>query len=195
MERPNLNKNLSLEDFNDFYWLKQELTNFCRTEGISTNGGKIEIADRIRHYLATGEIIKSERKLNKTTSNFNWTTEKLTCNTTITDNYKNGENVRNFFMHEIGPHFSFNVIFMGWLKKSAGKTLGDAIVEWNKINDMKNDKNYVSEIAPQFEYNRYMRAFLNDNPELTVKNAMKFWKLKRLQKGNNAYNRKDLELN
>ena len=49
---------------------------------------------------------------------------------------------------------------MKWIKENVGKTLGDAIIEWNRINELKKDKNYVSEIDPQFEYNRYMRAFL-----------------------------------
>ena len=194
MDRPNLDKNISLKDFNDFYWLKQELTDFCRTVGISTSGGKNEVADRIRHYLSTSEVIKHEHKKTKKSSKFNWDKEKLTRKTIITDNYKNGENLRSFFIRELGSHFSFNVIFMNWMKENVGKTLGDAIVEWNRIKDLKNDKNYISEIEPQFEYNRYMRAFLNDNPELSSRDAMKYWKLKRSQRGSNEYDRKDLEL-
>ena len=55
-------------------------------------------------------------------------------------------------------------------------------------------KNYQSEIAPQFEYNRYMRAFLSDNPNLSSKDAMKFWKLKRAKRGTYAYEKTDLNL-
>jgi hypothetical protein len=60
--------------------------------------------------------------------------------------------------------------------------------------DLKIVQNYVSEIDPQFEYNRYMRAFLTDNPELSSKDAMRHWKLKRSQRGTNEYERKDLEM-
>ena len=194
MDRPNLDKKISLKDFNEFYWLKKELVDFGRTIGISTSGGKIEIADRIRDYLSTGKVTKIETKKIKITSKFSWNNETLTRDTIITDNYKNGEKARSFFVREIGSHFAFNVIFMKWIKENVGKNLGDAIAEWNRIYDMKNDKNYVSEIDPQFEYNRYMRAFLNDNPELSSKDAMKFWKLKRSQRGTNEYDRKDLEL-
>ncbi len=194
MDRPNLDKKISLKDFNEFYWLKKELVDLGRTIGISTSGGKIEIADRIRDYLSTGKVTKIETKKIKITSKFSWNNETLTRDTIITDNYKNGEKARSFFVREIGSHFAFNVIFMKWIKENVGKNLGDAIAEWNRIYDMKNDKNYVSEIDPQFEYNRYMRAFLNDNPELSSKDAMKFWKLKRSQRGTNEYDRKDLEL-
>jgi len=194
MDRPNLNENISVKDFNEFYWLKQELVDFCRIIGISTSGGKLEIADRIRHYLSTGNVKSTETKKIKNTSKFDWENEKLTRETIITDNYKNGENVRSFFEREIGSHFAFNVIFMKWMKENVGKNLNDAIVEWNRIYNLKKDKNYISEINPQFEYNRYMRAFLNDNPGLSSKDAMKYWKLKRSQRGTNEYERKDLDL-
>jgi len=194
MDRPNLDNKISLKDFNEFYWLKKELIEFCRTIGISSIGGKIEIADRIRNYLLTCKVKKTETKKTKITSKFNWNNEILTRETIITDSYKNGEKVRSFFIREIGSHFAFNVIFIKWIKENVGKNLGDAIIEWNRIYEMKNDKNYVSEIDPQFEYNRYMRAFLKDNTEMSSKDAMKFWKLKSLQRGTNEYNRKDLEL-
>ncbi len=45
--RPNLNKEISVKDFKDFYWLKEELLAFSRTEGLKTTGGKIEISERI----------------------------------------------------------------------------------------------------------------------------------------------------
>ena len=194
MDRPNLDKNISLNDFNELYWLKQELVDFCRNIGISTSGGKIKIAERIRHYLSTGELLKTETLKIKPTSKFNWDKEKLTRETIITDNYKNGENIRRFFINEIGSHFTFNVIFMKWVKENRGKTLGDAINEWNRIYNLKKEKNYVSEIDPQFEYNKYMRAFLNDNPDFSSQDAMKFWKLKRSQRGTNEYEKTDLLL-
>ena len=194
MERPALNKEISCTDFNEFYWLKQELIDFCKIVGISTSGGKIEIANRTRHYLSTGEVRSSERKKVENQSNFDWNKEKLTTETIITNSYKNGENVRDFFTQEIGAHFSFNVIFMKWVKENVGKNLGAAIIEWKRINDLKKDKNYVSEIDPQFEYNRYMRAFLNDNPGFSSQDAMKHWKLKRQKRGTNEYEKNDLDL-
>lgn len=194
MDRPDLNTQLSLKDFNEFYWLKQELVSFCKTVGISTSGGKIEIADRIRHYISTGEVIKNQTKKSAVISTFDWGAATLTRSTVITDNYKNGENVRSFFIQEIGPHFTFNIIFMKWIKNNAGKTLEDAVVEWKRIHDLKKKPDYVSEIDPQFEYNTYMRAFLKDNPDLSSKDAMRYWKLKRSQRGSNIYDRADLAL-
>ena len=60
--RPNLTKEISIKDFKDYYWLKEELQNFCRGNGISTSGSKIEISNRIETFLMTGEIKKPIRK-------------------------------------------------------------------------------------------------------------------------------------
>jgi hypothetical protein len=56
--RPNLTKDISIQSFIDFYWLKEELQAFCRENGISASGSKIEISDRIQAFLRTGEIKK-----------------------------------------------------------------------------------------------------------------------------------------
>jgi len=56
--RPTLSKELNVQEFSDFYWLKEELQTFCRDNGISASGSKIEIADRIKTFLQTGEIKK-----------------------------------------------------------------------------------------------------------------------------------------
>lgn len=60
--RPELTKSISVENFKEFYWLKEELQSFCRENGISASGSKIEISNRIELFLQTGEIKKPIRK-------------------------------------------------------------------------------------------------------------------------------------
>lgn len=194
MNRPNLDTKISINDFKDHYWLKEELIKFCKTNGIKRTGGKIEIASRILKYLETGEtIIGPEKEQQQKKSNFDWNTETLDLNTTITDNYKNTENVRKFFKKSIGSNFKFNVEFMDWMKTSDGKTLGESIEKWKEIAVKKRDKNYKTEIAPQFEYNAYMRDFLNDNPHLLTKDAIESWKIKREKPEKKKYDKSDLD--
>jgi hypothetical protein len=193
MKRPELNNNISVSDFKDFYWLKEELLAFCKSEGIRTNGGKQELADRIVIYLQTGAIIKTENK-QKRTSNYDWNKSTIDLDTIITDNYKNTENVRTFMINAIGSRFRFNVEFLKWTKQNIGKTMRDAIAEWKRITEQKRDKNHKTEIAVQFEYNTYIRSFLADNPGKTIKDAIKYWKIKRDQRGNNIYSREDFQL-
>lgn len=148
--RPELNTKISLQDFRDFYWYKEELIDFCRSENLDKRGGKIGIANRIEKFLETGEREPYQKKILKT-SRFDWNTEKLTAETKITDNYKNTENVREFFKSQIGDKFRFNVKFMNCMKSAQDKTLGDAIEQWISItNEMRTDKSY-KQIAPQFE--------------------------------------------
>jgi len=62
-KRPELNLSISPKDFQDFYWLKKELVNFCRKEGLKTTGSKIEIAERIENYLKTGKKNTTRKKI------------------------------------------------------------------------------------------------------------------------------------
>ncbi len=55
MERPPLDNDISPLDFNDFYWLKEELVEFCKNNDIKTFGGKIELTKRIQHFLLTNK--------------------------------------------------------------------------------------------------------------------------------------------
>lgn len=194
MERPNLDKNISLTDFKEFYWLKEELVDFCKKVGISTSGSKVELTNKIQYYFSTGKVVVNLKKTRTVISKFDWNNGPLNSMTIITDSYKNTENVRAFFKRQIGSNFSFNVKFMKWMKENEGKNLNDAIEHWKQLNEIRKDKNYKSEIEPQFEYNRYMRAFLSDNPNLSSKDAMKFWNIKRTERGTNEYERTDLEL-
>ena len=113
-KRPDLNNNISLKDFKDFYWLKKELVAFCKENNIDHSGGKIEITNRIIYFYTTrNKIKKTKINAKKSKSNFNWNVEKLTFETIITDNYKNTENIRQFFTIEIGNTLS--LMFYLWL--------------------------------------------------------------------------------
>lgn len=191
MNRPKLDKNITLEDFKDYYWLKEELVVFCRGLGINRTGGKLEISYRIEKYLETGEIVtQSSRQI--ITSKFDWNVSELDSGTLITDNYKCTEHVRGFFKQAIGDHFKFNVPFLKWLKANAGKTLGEAVEEWRDIAEQRKGSNYQTEIAPQFEYNTYIRDFMNDNPALTIRDARNCWNAKRYMPGLRKYTKEDV---
>ena len=193
-KRPRLDRNINAEDFKEFYWLKEELLDFCREEGLKRQGSKIELAERIEEYLKTGKKgITSNVKQAKSTSRFDWACEKLTLETVITDNYTSTDNVREFFTEQIGKRFKFNVEFMSWMKTHHGKKLRDAVEEWKEIELEKKNRKDPKDIAPQFEYNRYIRDFLADNPGATRESAIACWKIKRSMRGDNVYRRSDLK--
>ena len=193
-KRPDLNNEISIQDFKDFYWLKSELVDFCKEVGLTRTGGKIEIAKRIERYLETGEIEVRQKKKTSNKSKFDWSAEKLTLNTIITDNYKNTENVRQYFESKIGLRFKFNVKFMNWMKSNEGKTLAEAIETWKRLDEEKRTNKTTKNIAPQFEYNTYLRDFLADNPDKNRAIGIKLWKIKRSMRGDNIYRKSDLKL-
>jgi hypothetical protein len=190
-KRPILNTQISIQDFRDFYWYKEELVDFCRSENLDKRGGKIELENRIEKFLKTGEREPYQTKVSKI-SRFDWNTEKLTTETEITDNYQNTENVREFFNNHIGDKFKFNVKFMNWMKSAQGKTLGDAIEQWILITKEMRTDNSLKQIAPQFEYNTYIRDFMKDNPDKTLQDAISCWKIKKSKPGDNKYSQSDL---
>ena len=59
IQRPLLDKNLDRKTFRDFYYLKEELVDFCRQNNLPVSGGKLEITERISHFLDTGEVLSS----------------------------------------------------------------------------------------------------------------------------------------
>lgn len=189
--RPPLTSALSPEDFRDFYWLKSELLDFCRVEGLRSSGSKIEIADRVEHYLRTGQAKEPERQT-RPSSSFDWNRSELTTETVITDSYRNTRTVRAFFVEQLGPSFRFSVPFMAWMKSNAGKTLGDAVEAWKQLKGEAASARGPKNIAPQFEFNRYVRDFLADNPGRPRSEALACWKAKRSRRGSNAYERSDL---
>ena len=194
-QRPPLNNDISVKDFSEFYWLKKELTSFCRNEGLRTTGKKGELANRIIEYLKTGSKVSKDRSATlKPKSTFDWAREELSLSTKITDNYKNTENVRAFFQDQIGPKFKFNVKFMNWMKGNVGATLAEAVEQWHLIKQQSTSSNVDKVIAPQFEYNTYLRDFLKDNPSSSREVGIALWKIKKSRRGDNVYNKNDLSM-
>ena len=186
-ERLELTSELKSKDFLDNYWLKEELVSFCRDNGLPASGGKLELTERIAHYLDTGEVLPNQPKhpRSKTASD-----SVITLSSIIEENFVCSEKHRAFFKKEIGGRFSFNVIFQKWLKSNAGKTYGDAVAAYRQI--MEEKKQSKSTIDKQFEYNTYIRAFFEDNPGKALADAIKCWKYKKSLKGHNQYDRTDL---
>lgn len=82
---------------------------------------------------------------------------------------------------------------MAWMKTNTGKTLGNALAAWHQIELEKKKNKQAKEIAPQFEYNTYIRDFLVDNPGESKATAIQYWKIKRAQRGDNIYRKSDLK--
>ncbi len=184
--RPELNKDLDAKTFREFYYLKEELVDFCRENNLHVSGSKIELTERIAYFLETGKVLKTFVK-RKVTANIDVITE----DTKIEDNIICSEKHRAFFEEKIGKGFSFNVLFQKWLKNNAGKTYREAIKAYYQILEEK--KKGKTTIDKQFEYNTYIRDFFEDNEGKSLEHAIICWKYKKSLKGHNRYEESDLE--
>ncbi|MFH1089277.1 MAG: DUF6434 domain-containing protein [Candidatus Uhrbacteria bacterium] len=185
MIRPTLNNKISLKDFKQYYWLKDELKSFCKNNGINSTGSKIEIAKKVESFLNTG--IKKQISSPKIISSDKRDYKNITTETKIGKNYKSTEPLRNFFESIIGKPFKFTVAFQKFCQNNPNKTYQDTIAFWHKNKNIKTKK-----IAPQFEYNTYIRNFFTANKNKKLSEAIICWKHKKSLPGNNKYNDSDL---
>jgi len=186
-QRPDLSKELDNKIFNNFYYLKEELIDFCRKNELQITGNKKELTDRITYYLDTGKKVLKVCK-NKRMKMIG----DITLDTIIEKDFICSEKHREFYKNQIGDKFSFNVIFQKWLKTNPGKTYRNSIDAYYKILEEK--KLNKTTIDKQFEYNVYIRDFFEDNKGKTLGQAIKCWKYKKSIQGHNKYEKSDLKI-
>lgn len=189
--RPELSERLSTNDFLNFYYLKEELQAFCKKVGLKNHGSKADLNLRISRFLG-GEAItlinRDVSKPQKKTALLHITPESL-----IPNNFKCSQVARAFFKAQIGNHFHFYTEFMDYLKENPGKSFSDAVEKWKKIHEKK-QSGEKGKIAPQFEYNRYIRAFHAAHPEMNHSKAVKCWRHKKGLPGHNRFEESDLKI-
>ncbi|WP_339184213.1 DUF6434 domain-containing protein [Oceanobacillus sp. FSL W7-1293] len=187
--RPYLDENISIEDFLDFYWLKVELQDFCRKKGMRTSGAKTEIAERIIHYLKTGE--RPQAVKSKTVHVYAAQQKKeasMSLETVIEADFKCTQEHREFFKRVIGPKFHFSVALQNYLKANAGKTYQDVVDHYYQLEEDKK-KGKRTTISGQFEYNTFIRAYFDDsaNKGKSLQDAISAWKKVWSRRGDNVY--------
>lgn len=183
---PKLTKNLSPQEFKEYYFLKEELKDFCRSEGLKVSGSKGDLENRVIHYLSTGEKLDEPALKRNPTQ----TSTEITLDSKLGVNFKCSEDKRAFFENEIGRGFKFKVKFQKWLKANPDKTYRDAINAYYEIQN----SGEKTEIGRQFQYNQYIRDFFEDNEGKSLGDAIKCWKYKKSLKGHNKYEKSDLEV-
>ena len=194
-----LNKDLSSAEFKEYYFLKEELKEFCRNEGLKISGSKNQLEERIIYYLDTGKSLDDSNAIKKDDKpirpNFQKSdktkasiSKEIRLDSILGENFKCSEDKREFFEKEIGKGFKFKVKFQKWLKANPNKTYQDAIHAYHELQN----SNEKTEIDKQFQYNQYIRDFFKDNDDKTLNDAIKCWNYKKSIKGHNKYEKSDL---
>lgn len=113
--RPELTKDLPINEFTDFYWLKTELQQFCRENNMSPSGSKMELSKRIEVLLTTGDTQQITTRPKRRSSSK--TQAPLTLDTVIRENHRCSQEVRTFLRKPFILRFIFPRIFKTTLKK------------------------------------------------------------------------------
>jgi len=154
--RPALTTRLSGAELRRWYWLRSELALFARSLGVSTAGGKIELTDRLCAVLdgRQPEPPTPRRAAGAQLSG------RLSDETVIPPGQRCSEQLRRFFVAQIGPSFRFDAAMRDFIGSGAGRTLGDAVRHWSTTRTV----GAPPDIAPQFELNRFTRDWYQTHP-------------------------------
>ena len=147
-------------------FLKEELKDFCRSNGLKIGGSKNDLEKRISYFLDTGKSLNEPNPLRVKVEN----PDEISLDSKIGENFKCSEDKRQFFEREIGKGFKFKVNFQKWLKANPDKTYKDA----NAYLEIQNSKE-KSKIDKQFQYNQYIRDFFENNEDKSLDDAIKCW--------------------
>ena len=131
MSHPEFSSIKSYEEFSKYYWYREELQKICRSLGLKSDGGKIELNKVIESYF-NGEKLLPEKSVASrhpelVSGSLSLTTSLIECGFTF------GPRFRQFFEEETGGKpFKFNVDMVATAKKvketkDASFTLGDLL--------------------------------------------------------------------
>ena len=176
--RPDITTISTSAEFLRWYWLKEEMIEICKAANLSYIGGKFELRDRIAYALDhNGDELPQIKK--KPKSKFNWAKEPLSLETIITDSVTFGPNFKRFMQSQIGEKYKASIPFMDWVKANVGTNLAAVVQQWHFLEKRKNDPDFESFIPSHNMLNQYVRDFLESNPNLRFKDALKCWHYKR----------------
>ena len=198
--RPQINAEISVTDFKEFYWWDCELNEFCRDHGLVSTDRKTAKEARIIRFLqgqATADDFRSTAKKRSYTVLSPLPPQKKSClesrgeeptlDTIICEDFKFNQKNRDFFLRQIGDHFKFTAHIGAYVRSNYGKiTYRDFIKEWE--NDLAHRKaGYKPPIMASCRYNQFIRDYLADNEGASFSDAVAAWKEVRDKRGDQKY--------
>ncbi|MER8025628.1 DUF6434 domain-containing protein [Glutamicibacter protophormiae] len=155
--RPALTSRLTGADLLRWYWRKDELAEFARQLNIRATGGKELLTARIAAKL---DSVPFPEPQSAKKSNGTQLSGPLTVMTVIPQGQRCSQVVRAWFIEQVGAAFSFDAEMRAFFSQSDGtQTMQDALDHYRATRDQG-----AKPIDPQFEYNRFTRAWHEANP-------------------------------
>ncbi|MBM4222517.1 MAG: hypothetical protein FJ161_01760 [Gammaproteobacteria bacterium] len=163
------------------YLYVSELKQCCDKIALSFKGKKIELINRIIHFLKTGEKIELKEypviSIAKKRQDY-----ELACNALmLKGSYKNDLKNRIFFKEIIGQHFHFTAFGIDWLETrwmdGNPPTYQEFADMWSKEYEFR--KIYGSAPKAEWAYINFVKRYLNENPNASRNEILISWELER----------------
>ena len=167
-KRPEFEKIISFDEFNKYYWYREEISQICKSLGLEYRGTKQELNYIIEQYFK-GNLIK--KSLIKTTKK---QVENITLDTPLL---------------ECG--FSFNTKFREYFSTLTGispfKFTADMATAWRKVKSEKNIKFTIEDLLKVYygksdyakydnsvcQWNQFLKDFCADENSRNYSNKLK----------------------
>ena len=182
----------SFEEFNRYYWYREELSQICKSLGLEYRGTKQELNHIIEQYFKGNRIEKSVRKVNKKQA------EAITLNTPLLEcGFSFNQKFREYFSVVTGVDpFKFNAnMATAWRKVKAENDLNFTIQDMLEVYYGESD--YAKYDHSVCQWNQFLKDFYSDEFSDFYSNKLKvaaiLWKEVRDSTNEKTYSRQLLD--
>ncbi|GGB36061.1 hypothetical protein GCM10011409_11850 [Lentibacillus populi] len=184
---------MTIKEFEQHYWYKEDLKRICREHNLSSHGIKAELEDRIKGFLQ-GEIVPDKRKQSSGQRKRKSPAEISLDTKLIPDGFKFNQRARGFFKayYKVSK-FSFTKEMASALRDAERRSDQDMTVA-DLIAIYENGKR-IRTTSPEdrtYQWNNFVRDFNSDDRTKGMKNKMKvaayLWKQVKNNPGSKEYN-------
>ena len=182
--RPDFKDIRSFEDFNLYYWYREELSQICKSLGLEYRGTKQELNEIIHQYFLGNKV---DKRVNKRKTK---QVEDITLNTPLLHcAFSFNQKFRDYFSAVTGiSPFKFNAdMATAWRKVKKDKDITFTIQDMIKIYYGESD--YAKYDSSACQWNQFLKDFCSDECSKFYLNKLKvasiLWK-----EGKNSTNEK-----
>ena len=182
----------SFEEFNRYYWYREELLQICKSLGLEYRGTKQELNHIIEQYFKGNIIEKSVMKVNKKQA------KAITLNTPLLEcGFSFNQKFREYFSVVTGiDPFKFNAnMATAWRKVKAENDLNFTIQDMLKVYYGESD--YAKYDHSVCQWNQFLKDFCSDEFSDFYSNKLKvaaiLWKEVRDSTNEKTYSRQLLD--
>ena len=190
--RPDFSNIKSFEEFNRYYWYREELSQICKSLGLEYRSTKQELNYIIEQYFKGNRIEKSVREVNKKQA------EAITLNMPLLEcGFSFNQKFREFFSVATGVEpFKFNAdMATAWRKVKAENDLNFTIQDMLQVYYGESD--YAKYDHSVCQWNQFLKDFCSDEFSDFYSNKLKvaaiLWKEVRDSTNEKIYSRQLLD--